>query len=74
MLLISFGTRPEYIKIKPLLAELDGKIPYALLFTGQHTSLLENVIDTTDIRRLTDRPLHALQLFIFAQLMSQQIT
>ena len=52
MLLISFGTRPEYIKIKPLLAELDGKIPYALLFTGQHTSLLENVIDTTDIRRL----------------------
>ena len=52
MLLISFGTRPEYIKIKPLLEEFDGKIPYALLFTGQHTSLLENVIDTTDIRRL----------------------
>ena len=52
MLLISFGTRPEYIKIKPLLEEFDGKIPYALLFTGQHTSLLEKVIDTTDIRRL----------------------
>ena len=52
MLLISFGTRPEYIKIKPLLEEFDGKLPYALLFTGQHTSLLENVVTTTDIRRL----------------------
>ncbi len=52
MMLISFGTRPEYIKIKPLLAEFDGKIPYALLFTGQHTSLLEEVINTTDVRQL----------------------
>jgi UDP-N-acetylglucosamine 2-epimerase (non-hydrolysing) len=52
MLLISFGTRPEYIKIKPLLRRFDGVMPYALLFTGQHTSLLENVIDTTYIRRL----------------------
>jgi len=53
MLLISFGTRPEYIKIKPLLREFDRKIPYALLFTGQHTSLLKDVINTTDIRRLS---------------------
>ena len=52
MMLISFGTRPEYIKIKPLLAEFDGVIPYALLFTGQHTSLLEEVINTTDVRQL----------------------
>lgn len=52
MLLISFGTRPEYIKIKPLLDKFEGTIPYALLFTGQHTSLLKKVIDTTDIRRL----------------------
>ncbi len=52
MMLISFGTRPEYIKIKPLLATFDGKIPYALLFTGQHTSLLEEVINTTDVRQL----------------------
>ena len=52
MLLISFGTRPEYIKIKPLLEVFDNKIPYALLFTGQHTSLLKDVIGTTDIRRL----------------------
>ena len=52
MMLISFGTRPEYIKIKPLLTEFDGKIPYALLFTGQHTSLLKKVISTTDVRQL----------------------
>jgi len=52
MMLVSFGTRPEYIKIKPLLVEFDGKIPYALLFTGQHTSLLKDVIATTDVRQL----------------------
>ena len=52
MLLIAFGTRPEYIKIKPLLREFDRSIPYALLFTGQHTSLLEKVISTTDVRQL----------------------
>lgn len=52
MMLISFGTRPEYIKIKPLLTKFDGNIPYALLFTGQHTSLLEEVINTTDVRQL----------------------
>ena len=52
MLLIGFGTRPEYIKIKPLLAEMDGKIPYALLFTGQHTDLLKTIVDTIDVRQL----------------------
>ena len=52
MMLISFGTRPEYIKIKPLLKQFDGQIPYALLFTGQHTSLLKDVVTTTDVRQL----------------------
>ena len=42
MLLICFGTRPEYIKIKPLLNKLDGLIPYKLLFTGQHLDLIKN--------------------------------
>ena len=55
MLLISFGTRPEYIKIKPLLDAFAGKLPYALLFTGQHTSLLKNVMWTPDIRQLNIR-------------------
>ena len=52
MLLISFGTRPEYIKIRPLLETFEGEIPYALLFTGQHTSLLKDVVSTTDVRQL----------------------
>jgi len=43
MILISFGTRPEYIKIKPLLSAFDGKIPYKLLFTGQHVDLLSHI-------------------------------
>ena len=42
-ILICFGTRPEYIKVKPLLAAFDGKIPYKLLFTGQHVDLLSHI-------------------------------
>jgi UDP-N-acetylglucosamine 2-epimerase (non-hydrolysing) len=49
-MLICFGTRPEYIKIKPLLKVFDGNINYTLLFTGQHTDLLKNA--PCDIRRL----------------------
>ena len=51
MLLISFGTRPEYIKIKPLIEELQGKTEHVLLFTGQHEDLLAHVSDST-VRRL----------------------
>jgi UDP-N-acetylglucosamine 2-epimerase (non-hydrolysing) len=45
MLLVVFGTRPEWIKIKPVLDEIQGKIPYSLLFTGQHTSLVDKSIE-----------------------------
>ena len=47
MMLLSFGTRPEWIKIKPLIEEMRGKIDYKLLFTGQHVDLLAKV-DLTD--------------------------
>lgn len=43
MLLIAFGTRPEWIKIRPVVEAIRGKIPYKLLFTGQHSSLVEIV-------------------------------
>ena len=43
MMLISFGTRPEYIKIKPLFKAFGGHIPFKLLFTGQHVDLLSHV-------------------------------
>lgn len=51
MILISFGTRPEFIKIKPLIEAFKGKIPFKLLFTGQHVDLLSNV--EGDIHKLT---------------------
>jgi UDP-N-acetylglucosamine 2-epimerase (non-hydrolysing) len=54
MLIISFGTRPEYIKIKPLLPLLDKEnIPYKLLHIDQHTDLV-NVIEPHDILQIYD--------------------
>jgi len=50
MMLICFGTRPEYIKIKPILDVFKGEIPYKILFTGQHTDLLAHI--EGDITRL----------------------
>lgn len=46
MLLICYGTRPEWIKIKPLLNSLKSfKIPFKTLFTGQHENLVEEKAD-----------------------------
>ena len=39
-ILLCFGTRPEWLKIKPLIKVLDN---YELLFTGQHPDLLKNI-------------------------------
>lgn len=40
MILICFGTRPEWLKIQPLIKVLDN---YQLLFTGQHPDLLKDI-------------------------------
>ena len=41
MILITYGTRPEYIKIKPLINEmLKQNVPFKTLFTGQHKDLV----------------------------------
>jgi len=40
MILLCFGTRPEWLKIKPLIKSLNN---YQLLFTGQHPDLLKNI-------------------------------
>ncbi len=40
MMLLCFGTRPEWLKIKPLIEVLDN---YQLLFTGQHSDLLKDL-------------------------------
>jgi UDP-N-acetylglucosamine 2-epimerase (non-hydrolysing) len=42
MILICFGTRPEWLKIKPLLDLMD-RSKYKLLFTGQHPDLLKDI-------------------------------
>ena len=40
MILIAYGTRPEYIKIKPLVDELKfNNIDFKILFTGQHKDI-----------------------------------
>ena len=46
MLLIAYGTRPEWIKIKPIVDLLEKRnIPFKLLFTGQHTTLVDGRYD-----------------------------
>jgi UDP-N-acetylglucosamine 2-epimerase len=40
MILLTYGTRPEYIKIKPLIKEFKNKnVPFKILFTGQHKDI-----------------------------------
>ena len=39
MILLCYGTRPEWIKIKPLIKTFEGKVPYRVLFTGQHADI-----------------------------------
>jgi UDP-N-acetylglucosamine 2-epimerase (non-hydrolysing) len=43
MLLIAFGTRPEYLKIKPILELLPDSVPCEVLFTGQHMDLIDEL-------------------------------
>jgi len=38
-ILLSYGTRPEYIKISPVIEKIKGEIEYRVLFTGQHEDL-----------------------------------
>jgi UDP-N-acetylglucosamine 2-epimerase (non-hydrolysing) len=42
MILFCFGTRPEWLKIKPILNGI-GNGQYRLLFTGQHPDLLKDI-------------------------------
>lgn len=44
MISIVFGTRPEWIKIKPVIDKIESKISYRLICTGQHTSLIDQSI------------------------------
>ena len=46
-ILICFGTRPEWLKVKPLLKTLDN---CELLFTGQHVDLLKDISTDYNIK------------------------
>lgn len=46
MILLTYGTRPEYIKIKPLIKEFkSSKLPFKILFTGQHKDIANGEYD-----------------------------
>ena len=46
MLLITYGTRPEYIKVLPIIDEMrKNGLPFKTLFTGQHKNLVPNGSD-----------------------------
>lgn len=42
MILFCFGTRPEWIKIRPVIDAIEGLIPYRILYTQQHTDLIDD--------------------------------
>jgi len=45
MILLTYGTRPEYIKIKPLIDVFNKyNYQYRVLFTGQHKDLLKSTV------------------------------
>jgi len=46
MILVAYGTRPEVIKLFPVIMELKRQgLPFQTLFSGQHTDLYEDVKD-----------------------------
>ena len=47
-ILVVFGTRPEWLKIRPLL----GLIDYKLLFTGQHSTLIDPSVNNFSFTEL----------------------
>jgi UDP-N-acetylglucosamine 2-epimerase (non-hydrolysing) len=62
MILVCFGTRPEFIKINPLIKKFkEHNVDHKLCFTGQHETLLQEVevdqritIKDSDKNRLDD--------------------
>ena len=46
MILICYGTRPEWIKVKPLIGLLkSNNIKFKTLFTGQHKDIVDKNAD-----------------------------
>lgn len=47
--LVAFGTRPEIIKLAPVISALKGKTDVTVLHTGQHIDLAEPMLSLFDI-------------------------
>lgn len=62
MILLTYGTRPEFIKIKPLIKEMENEgIPFKVLFTGQHKDIANFVYDyKVDFNLLYDNRLDSI--------------
>jgi len=51
MILVVFGTRPEAIKMAPIIKKIDScDLPYAVCNTGQHKEMLEGILDFFEIK------------------------
>ena len=50
--MLVFGTRPEAIKMCPLVKELQGRpgLQTVVCVTGQHRQMLDMVLDTFDVK------------------------
>ena len=49
-IVVSFGTRPELIKMAPVIQELQAHFKVEVWCTGQHTDLVEDEVKVFDIR------------------------
>lgn len=60
MILIAYGTRPEWLKIKPIIAEFKKrKVNYKVLFSGQHETLIKGEYDIKlNIKNTTENRLN----------------
>lgn len=51
MIVIVYGTRPELIKLYPIILELKKKkLKHKIIFSGQHTNLVDNIIKKLKIK------------------------
>ncbi len=68
MILLCLGTRPEVIKLAPVIQEIQrSELPYELVFTGQHQELF------TDVAHLIPKPHHTLDVMRHNQTLSSSI-
>lgn len=65
MILISYGTRPEYIKIKPLIDAFEKhNYPYETLFTGQHIDLIKEQKSNYSVSIINDENFNRSDLIV----------